>query len=1501
MAPPIDVVVLSLAAFFGNFGVALTGFGMGIVYLFVWQIAALSGFDGDFKVAVFLQALSLFSVQPLLLYKADIIKHASKRMLYLFVPVTLISTPLGQYVATVVETKLVVLIGAILVTFIAVFEIYQKVRATIPLLKRRCVIVMFYSHRLTPSLPPPILAPLHLKWSFFSAYFDHACNSDSSTHAATAKKVDEHYQVVATQDKAEDVPPAHEDVEHAAGLLAIADFLKSTKFNKHKTEEEKEKDSQVALVVAEARGASAGGDIELTEVDIMLPKGSSTATTSTTTDFASTYILGKDLGAGSFSIVKEGFDKKSGSSYAIKIIERTNIAPEEEIALNSELDLLASLKHPNIMTMLDVFKEPETYFIVTEMLDGGDLLDKLSSISFFTEIAGRKIVATMLEAVAYCATQGVAHRDLKPENLLLASDKDDAIIKLADFGFAKKSSGENSFKTMCGSPSYVAPEILLKQKYNLNCDVWSVGVIAYSLLVGYQPFRGETQEVDDKKLQELIVSGTFEFDDAHGWKDVSADAKEFIKSCLVTDPKKRFTASAALNHPWFQAAIKEVKHTHKHTDDAPCFFMIGSQRSGSNWLRTMLDQREDLGCPHPPHMMREYMSILHLFGDLTIEMNYRVLCDHVCSFVERNQVPWTNKHGATITFSRTLMYNTALENVERMIETRKENKNNIPLEPGLYMLSIFDALMGFYAKSNGKRIWINKSMGMSNYHDWLLEYYGEKRLRYVYLVRDPRDVSMSFMKTPVGDCHYYAIAKKWAKLQSTACRILKEVPHLLHKVHYEAMLIDKKAAVKKIYEFIGERHFGGVKRQASVLLMKTSEDLIGSANKGREAEKAQSLSVQFMNLTRGDSFAKTQLAKWAGPEGLNNADLQMIESITYEALTYMGYKTHLVNAKDAETHLPSDAATEATVYTAQQIEEFDRLNKAGIAKMNSDLLEENPEDYERRRYQEEVLSFAKIEGGPKMLHIKRGDSFYKKGEPFLNKEQLKVRMQVVPDIDGYLADGRHFRSASATQRGYYPDLHDKPNQDRAYMQLGLAKQGHMHWFAAFDGHGSDGHFIADNAVKSVPELFAQEMLRNGNDTHKSLKFAHEQCNTDIRNNTDLLDEYSGTTAATLLLEGNKMIVSNVGDSAVILGTRCDIHKMKALQLTNTQTPLIKEELERIRASGGEVMTTDQRDGDVAISEEWNDTDKAPRVWAMGQKLPGCGFTRSIGDSFAHTIGVSATPEITEHIVDKMDHILVVCSDGVTEWLSSQVIIDFVSNFDDPAEAAAALVREATQHWIDRGDYMDDITAVVIFLDDEPGYELTFNKLVMREAKHVARENDKMESKNALKIPDDHKNFVIEATNPSQAEYDSVPLTNLAIFYTLLAGAFSGFLGGLCGIRGPPIILYFLHPPAPVQFTKKSQLATGVVITFCNVAVRVVYYFSATVDQAAKSATFESNDWNVYISVFICSIIGVLIGSEAFNHMKDSRPKIRAILSIFLLICGLSLFVTAFTKKKNGLN
>lgn len=139
-----------------------------------------------------------------------------------------------------------------------------------------------------------------------------------------------------------------------------------------------------------------------------------------------------------------------------------------------------------------------------------------------------------------------------------------------------------------------------------------------------------------------------------------------------------------------------------------------------------------------------------------------------------------------------------------------------------------------------------------------------------------------------------------------------------------------------------------------------------------------------------------------------------------------------------------------------------------------------------------------------------------------------------------------------------------------------------------------------------------------------------------------------------------------------------------------------------------------------------------------------------------------------------------------------------------------------------------------------------------------------------------------------------PLGSKAIFWTLLASAASGYLGGFCGIRGPPIILYFLHPPAPVSFTKDSQRATGAVITAVNVTSRFFYYIIRTfVLDDKDNIHFNASDYWLYISITISSFLGVLIGSEIFNMMKDSRKTVRCILSIFLLICGISLLLASF--------
>jgi serine/threonine protein kinase len=270
--------------------------------------------------------------------------------------------------------------------------------------------------------------------------------------------------------------------------------------------------------------------------------------------------------------------------------------------------------------------------------------------------------------------------------------------------------------------------------------MWSVGVVSYIVLAGYAPFREE----DANDLEQEIRYGSFEFEEKF-WGSISTEAKDFISALITVDPIKRITAPQALGHSWF--APKELSKSVVVKNETPVFFMIGSQRSGSNWLRTMLDEREDLVGPHPPHMVRDFMPILDKFGDLSVSDNFRVLVDHVCSFVENNQVPWTDKHGANLKFPRVAMYSAATASCERLRNNRDASGESRALESGFYLLSVFDSIMNFFTKASGKRIWMCKSMGMSKFHDLLLEFYGEKRLRYIYLVRDPRDVAMSFMKT----------------------------------------------------------------------------------------------------------------------------------------------------------------------------------------------------------------------------------------------------------------------------------------------------------------------------------------------------------------------------------------------------------------------------------------------------------------------------------------------------------------------------------------------------------------------------------------------------------------------------------------------------------------------------------------------------------------------------------------------------------------------------------
>jgi len=171
----------------------------------------------------------------------------------------------------------------------------------------------------------------------------------------------------------------------------------------------------------------------------------------------------------------------------------------------------------------------------------------LSKKTIYNEKEARDVSKILIEALRYCHERHIVHRDLKPENLLLASEDDDISIKIADFGFAKRCTKPKSLKTQCGTPGYVAPEILKGVLYDSQADMWSLGVIIYILLGGYPPFIEENQ----RELFKKIMKGRYKFHDEY-WSDISDDGKDLIKSLMNIDTETRLTAEQALSSKWMK-------------------------------------------------------------------------------------------------------------------------------------------------------------------------------------------------------------------------------------------------------------------------------------------------------------------------------------------------------------------------------------------------------------------------------------------------------------------------------------------------------------------------------------------------------------------------------------------------------------------------------------------------------------------------------------------------------------------------------------------------------------------------------------------------------------------------------------------------------------------------------------------------------------------------------------------------------------------------------------
>lgn len=263
------------------------------------------------------------------------------------------------------------------------------------------------------------------------------------------------------------------------------------------------------------------------------------------------YNVHEKLGEGAFAVVQKATHKTSGKPYAIKIINRSSLNRDLEAALQGEISILKELNHQHIMQLDNVVVTINHYYLVAEYLEGGELFDRIVDKSSYTENEARDVCKILFGALAYMHSKGIAHRDLKPENLLLQNKHSDSEIKIADFGFAKHTKDDHSLATMCGTPGYVAPEILKKERYGTKVDMWSMGVIMFIMMGGYPPFYADTP----RDLLRATKAGKFEFDEEY-WGDISSGAKDLICSLLNTDPTKRVSAADILSHPW----MREDRH-----------------------------------------------------------------------------------------------------------------------------------------------------------------------------------------------------------------------------------------------------------------------------------------------------------------------------------------------------------------------------------------------------------------------------------------------------------------------------------------------------------------------------------------------------------------------------------------------------------------------------------------------------------------------------------------------------------------------------------------------------------------------------------------------------------------------------------------------------------------------------------------------------------------------------------------------------------------------------
>ncbi|XP_059796826.1 ribosomal protein S6 kinase alpha-2 isoform X2 [Balaenoptera ricei] len=263
------------------------------------------------------------------------------------------------------------------------------------------------------------------------------------------------------------------------------------------------------------------------------------------TRFTDGYEVKEDIGVGAYSVCKRCVHMATDAEYAVKIIDKSKRDPSEEIEI-----LLRYGQHPNIITLKDVYDDGKFVYLVMELMRGGELLDRILRQRYFSEREASDVLCTITKTMDYLHSQGVVHRDLKPSNILYMDESGNPeSIRICDFGFAKQLRAENGLlMTPCYTANFVAPEVLKRQGYDAACDIWSLGILLYTMLAGFTPFANGPDDTPEDILAR-IGSGKYALSGGN-WDSISDAAKDVVSKMLHVDPHQRLTAVQVLRHPW---------------------------------------------------------------------------------------------------------------------------------------------------------------------------------------------------------------------------------------------------------------------------------------------------------------------------------------------------------------------------------------------------------------------------------------------------------------------------------------------------------------------------------------------------------------------------------------------------------------------------------------------------------------------------------------------------------------------------------------------------------------------------------------------------------------------------------------------------------------------------------------------------------------------------------------------------------------------------------------